>query len=131
MLSKKLISLSGVRDKNRHLEYEGCAMLHMRLKSHTIVVFHFVQEADAFQMFGCGHRQGQDITNGFMEARVGSVTEGHGLVFVLQKILHVAHLMVYCDQVVHGHNCALFDPEDKFHGLKQADKVGVSRVSFG
>lgn len=89
-----------------------------QLKSHTRVVFHFLQEADAVEMFGCGHRQGQYITNGLVEARVGSVTEGHGLVFVLQKILHVAHLMVDCDQVIHGHNRALFDPGDKYHGLK-------------
>lgn len=56
MLSKKLISLSGIRDNNKNLEYKGCAMLCMQLKSHTVVVFHFVQEADALQMFGCGHR---------------------------------------------------------------------------
>lgn len=47
-----------------------------------------------------------------MEARVGSVTEGHRLVLVLQKILDVAHLMVHCDQVIHSHNSALFDPGD-------------------
>lgn len=90
----------------------------MWLKSHTRVVFHFVQEADALEMFGCGHREGQDIADGLVEARVGSITEGHRLVFILQKILHVAHLMVDCDQVVHGHNSALFDPGDKHHSLK-------------
>lgn len=90
----------------------------MQLKSHTRVAFDFVQEADAVEMFGRGHRQGQYITNGFVEARVSSITKGHGLVFVLQKILHMAHLMVDCDQVVHGHNRALFDPGDKYHDLK-------------
>lgn len=90
----------------------------MQLKSHTGVAFHFVQESDAVEMFGRGHRQGQYITNGLVEARVGSITKRHRLVFVLQKILHMAHLMVDCDQVVHGHNRALFDPGDKYHVLK-------------
>lgn len=90
----------------------------MQRKSHTNVVFHFLQEADALEMFWCGHRKGQHITNGLVEARVGSITEGHRLVFVLQKILHVAHFMVDSDQVVHGHNRALFNPGDKYHGLR-------------
>lgn len=63
-------------------------------------------------MFGRGHGQGEHIANGLMEARVGSIAEGHRLVFVLQEVLDVAHLMVHCDQVIHSHDCALFDPGD-------------------
>lgn len=47
-----------------------------------------------------------------MEPRIGPVTERHGLLFVLQEVLDVAHLMVHGDQVVHGDHCALFDPGD-------------------
>lgn len=47
-----------------------------------------------------------------METRVGSITERHRLVFVLQEVLDVAHLMVHRDQVIHRHNSALFDPGD-------------------
>lgn len=84
----------------------------LRLWSPTRFVVNFVQEADALQMFRRGHRQGQHVTNGLVEARVGSIAEGHGLVFVLQEVLDMAHLMVYGDQVIHGHNGALFDPGD-------------------
>lgn len=83
-----------------------------RLWSLTSVVVHFVQEADALQMFRRGHGQGQHVADGLVEARVGSVAEGHGLVFVLQEVLDVAHLMVHSDQVIHGHDGALFDPGD-------------------
>lgn len=76
----------------------------------TSVVLHFVQEADALQVLGRGHRQGQHVADGLVEAGVGAVAEGHGLVFVLQEVLHVAHLVVDRDQVVHGHHRALFDP---------------------
>lgn len=62
-------------------------------------------------MFGRGYGQGEHVPDGLVEARVCPVTEGHRLVFVLQEVLHVAHLMVHCDQVVHGHYSALFDPE--------------------
>lgn len=84
--------------------------------SPTVVVLNFVQEADAVQMFGRGHREGKDITNGLVESRVGSVTEGHRLIFVLQEVLDVAHLVVHRDQVVHSHNSALFDPGDENKG---------------
>lgn len=82
----------------------------------TVVVVNFVQEADALQMLGCGHRQGQYIANGLMEARVSSITEGHRLVFVLQEVLNMAHLMMYRDQVIHSDNSALFYPEDTNKG---------------
>lgn len=100
----------------------------MRMKSHTKIAFHFVQETDALEMFGCGHREGQYITDGLVETRVGSVTEGHGLVFVLQKILHMAHLMVDRDEVVHGHNRALFDPGDKYYSLNMR---AINRMYLG
>lgn len=80
--------------------------------SPTSVALNFVQEADALQMLGRGHRKGKHIADGFMESRVGPVTEGHRLIFVLQKVLDVAHLMVHCYQVIHGHNSTLFDPGD-------------------
>lgn len=77
-----------------------------------MVVLNFVQEANAVQMLGCGHRKSKDITDGLVESRVSSVTEGHGLIFVLQEVLDVAHFMVHSDQVIHSHNSALFDPAE-------------------
>lgn len=71
-------------------------------------------------MFGCGHRQGKHITNGLVEARVGSITEGHRLVFVLQEVLDMTHLMVHCDQVIHSHNSALLDPGDTNKAMLKA-----------
>lgn len=76
----------------------------------TRVVFHFIQEANGLEMFGSGHRESKNITNGLVESGVGAITKGHGLIFVLQEILHMTHLVVNCDQVVHRHHGALFDP---------------------
>lgn len=56
MLSKKLISLSGVGDRNRDILSIGAVpRMKSQLKSHARIVFHFIQEADAVEMFGCGH----------------------------------------------------------------------------
>ena len=76
-----------------------------------MVVLHLVQEADGLQVLGRGHRQGQHVADGLVEARVGAVSEGHRLVLVLQEVLDVAHLVVHGDQVVHGYHRALLDPE--------------------
>lgn len=40
---------------------------------------------------------------------VGAFPEHGGKVFVQQEVLHVAHLVVHRDKVVHGHVCALLD----------------------
>ena len=56
MLSKKLISLSGVGDRNRDILSIGAVpRMKSQLKSHARIVFHFIQQADAVEMFGCGH----------------------------------------------------------------------------
>lgn len=112
MFIRKLISLSRGGDRNIKKSHELHAVrvtLHMAT-SLTKVVFHFFQEANALEMFGSGHRQSKNITNGLVESRVGTVTKGYGLLFVLQEILHMTHLMVNRDQVVHRHHGALFDP---------------------
>ena len=75
-----------------------------------MVALHLVQQADALQVFGRSHRQGQHIANGLVETRVGPVAERDGLVLVLQEVLHMAHLVVHGDEVIHGHHGALFDP---------------------
>lgn len=85
----------------------------------TQAVFHSIQQMDAVQVIWGGHRQGHDISDGFMEARIGPITEGYGQVFVLQEILHVAHFMVSCDQIIHIHNSALFNPEAREKGGAQ------------
>lgn len=76
----------------------------------TVVTLHFVQEPDALQMFGRGDGQRENVSDGFVEAWVGAGAERNGLVFVLQEVLHMAHLMVHSDQVIHSHNGALFYP---------------------
>lgn len=95
----------------------------------TIVVLNLVQEANALQMFGCRHRQGKYISNGLMKAGVGSVTEGHGLVFVLQEILNVAHLVVHGDQVIHCDNSALLDPGEATKEIIRANYENVSKTN--
>lgn len=44
-----------------------------------------------------------------METRVGSATEAHWLLLVLQVILDVAHLVVYGEELLHCHRGALLD----------------------
>lgn len=96
-----------------------------------MVALYFVQEADALQMFGGGHRQCEYIADGLVEARVGAVAEGHGLVFVLQEVLDVAHLMVHRDQVVHRHHRALLDPGDKTGGRVSYAGQRVDAIHLG
>lgn len=45
-----------------------------------------------------------------MKTRVGSATEAHWLVLVLQVILDVAHLVVHCEELLHRRYGALLDP---------------------
>ncbi len=78
----------------------------------TFIVIHLVQQANALEMFRCGNGQGQYVTDGLVESRVGAVTERDGLILILQEVLNVAHLMVHGDEVVHGHHRALLDPWD-------------------
>jgi len=77
---------------------------------HTFILHSTAEEPDFLKVAGGGDRQGQDITNGLMEAGVGPAAEGDGLVLVLQVVLHVAHLVVHREQLLHGHRCALLDP---------------------
>lgn len=44
-----------------------------------------------------------------MKTGVGSATEAHWLVLVLQVILDVAHLVVYGEELLHCHRGALLD----------------------
>lgn len=44
-----------------------------------------------------------------MKTRVGSTTVAHRLIFVLQVILDVTHLMVHSEELLHGHCGALLD----------------------
>lgn len=79
----------------------------------TIVICHSVQQIDGMQMFWCGNREGQDITNGLMKTRVCPTAVAHRLVFVLQVILDVTHLMMYSEELLHRHCGALLDPMSK------------------
>lgn len=62
------------------------------------------------QVCRCGDREGQHVPDGLMEARVGTLAQGNGLLLVLQVVLHMAHLMVHRGQLVHSDPCALLDP---------------------
>lgn len=75
-------------------------------------------------MFGRGHREGHDVTDGLVEAGVGAVAEGDGLVLVLQEVLHMAHLVVHCDEVIHVHHCALLDPGQWEQELREVTGQG-------
>ncbi len=78
----------------------------------TFIVLHIVQQANALEMFRCGNGQGQYVTDGLVESRVGAVAERDVLILILQEVLNVAHLMVHGDEVIHGHHRALLDPWD-------------------
>lgn len=80
------------------------------LRPHTRVIDDLVQQAKFVQMSRRGDGERQHIPNGLVEARVGTLAQGDRLVLVLQVVLNVAHLMVYCGQLVHGDPCALLDP---------------------
>lgn len=81
--------------------------------SHTCVLGGTAEETNFLEVAGRGDRQGHDIADGLMEARVGPAAEGDGLVLVLQVVLDVAHLVVHCEQLLHGHRCALLDPDKR------------------
>lgn len=63
-------------------------------------------------MFWCGNGERQNIANRLVETGVGSATEAHRLVFVLQVILNVPHLMVYSKELLHIYCRALLDPKE-------------------
>lgn len=77
---------------------------------HTFVLSGIVEETNFLEVAGGGDRQGHDIADGLMEARVGPAAEGDGLVLVLQVVLDVTHLVVHREQLLHGHRRALLDP---------------------
>lgn len=45
-----------------------------------------------------------------MEARVGSPSEADWLVFVLQVVLNMTHLMVHSKELLHGYYGTLLNP---------------------
>ena len=77
---------------------------------HTRVIDNVVQQAEVVQVCRSGDGERQHIPDGLVEARVGTLAQGDGLVFVLQVVLNVAHLVVHCGQLVHRDPCALLDP---------------------
>lgn len=77
---------------------------------HTHVIADIVQQANFVQMCRSGDGERQDIPDGLVEARVGPLAQGDGLLLVLQIVLHVAHLVVHRGQLVHSDPRALLDP---------------------
>lgn len=95
---------------------------------HTFILSITAEQTDFLEVAGGGDREGQDIPDGLVEARVGPAAEGHGLVLVLQVVLDVAHLMVHCEQLLHGHRRALLDPavsKTALPGLSQGSWLPV------
>lgn len=82
---------------------------HSECLSPTCIIGQLFQEADGVEMFGCGDRQRQHIAYSLMEARVGSSPEVDRLLFVLEVIFHMAHLMMHGEKLLHSHSGALFD----------------------
>lgn len=72
------------------------------------------QQADFVQMFGCRDGERQHVPDGLVEAGVGPASEAHGQVLVLQVVLHVAHLVVDGEQLLHGHCGTLLDPSERW-----------------
>lgn len=82
---------------------------HFEHLSLTSIIGQLFQKANGVQMFRCGHRKRQHIPYSLMEARIGSSPEADRLVFILEVIFHVAHLMMHGEKLLHGHSSALFD----------------------
>ncbi len=82
---------------------------HSECLSPTSIIGQFLQETDGVEMLGCGHRQRQHIPYGLMEARIGSTSETDRLLFVLEVIFHMAHLVMHGEKLLHSHSGALFD----------------------
>lgn len=74
----------------------------------------------------CRGRDGEckHIPNGLMEARVGTSTQRDVQVLVLEVVLHVAHLVVYCGQLFHRDPCALLNPGVGMMGMKVMLRAG-------
>lgn len=70
---------------------------------------HRFQQINGFQMFGRGNGERQNVTNGLVKTWVGSTTEAHRLVLVLQVILDMSHLMVYSEELLHCYCGALLN----------------------
>lgn len=102
------------KDAKLQLYMKGCFVFRKPLKELTLVILDLIEQADGVQVFGCGHRQRQHISDGLVESRVGAVTERDGLIFILQEILHMAHFVVHRNQIVHVHHCALLNPKETY-----------------
>lgn len=63
-------------------------------------------------MFGSRSREGHDFSDSLVETLVGSVPQEVGQVTVGHLVLVVTHLMVHCEEVVHGDLGAHFDPKE-------------------
>lgn len=63
-------------------------------------------------MFGRRSREGHNFSDGLVEALVGSVSQEVGQITVSHLVLVVPHLMVRCEEVVHGDLRAHLDPKD-------------------
>lgn len=70
-------------------------------------------------------REGEHIPDGLVEARVGTSTQRDVQVLVLEIVLHVAHLVVYCGQLVHRDPRALLNPGMERAGIKVALRAGI------
>lgn len=82
---------------------------HSEHLSPTSIISHLIQKANGVEMFRCGHRKRQHVPYGLMEARIGSSPEADRLVFILEVILDMAHLMMHGEKLLHSHSGALFD----------------------
>lgn len=63
-------------------------------------------------MTGCRSREGHDFPDSLVEALVGSVPQEVRQITVSHLILVVPHLVVCCEEVVHGYLRAHLDPKD-------------------
>lgn len=85
---------------------------------HTYVIGNVVQQANFVQMCGGTDGECEHIPNGLVEARVGASAQRDGQVLVLEVVLYVAHLVVYCVQLLHRDACALLNPGVGIMGVK-------------
>lgn len=95
---------------------------------HTYVIGNMVQQANFVQMCRGRDRECKHISNGLMEARVGTSPQRHRQVLVLEVVLHVAHLVVYRGQLFHCDPCALLNPGVEMMEMKMMLRAGTSTL---
>lgn len=79
------------------------------INARLLVEHKVVQQIYLLQMLGRRYRQWENITNSFMETRIGASSINKWQMLILQEVLNVSQLMVHGKQLALSHLSALLD----------------------